>query len=107
MMARLFGYHSPRALIEAVNRSGGAKFLYDDRELRAQFVRKAVMIDGWHRFENVYRRKDGQMLPGMLTFRAIPKDPVTGAELEGFVEDVSARKIAEERSACTRRNCAN
>lgn len=96
-MARQFGYHSPRAFIEKINRNGGAKSVYDNQALRLQYVRKAVMIDGWHQFETLYRRRDGQALPGMLRFRTIPKDPVTGAELEGFVEDVSARKSAEEK----------
>ncbi|MHB9156144.1 MAG: sensor histidine kinase, partial [Endomicrobiales bacterium] len=94
--ARQMGYSSPEEVVAAVNRTSVAECLYVHPKLRPIFVRRTLALGGWHEYENLYRRKDGQVMEGLVRFRSIPKTAGTGAELEGFLEDISARKKAEE-----------
>jgi PAS domain S-box-containing protein len=95
-LARILGYDSPAELVEFVNRSSIAQALYVDPDRRPVFVEEVRNAQGWRTFENQYRRKDGQIITGRLSFRSF-FNPVAGRqELEGFVEDITERKQAEK-----------
>ena len=94
--ARIFGYDSPGEVIEAVNRTSIAEALYVHPEKRPDYIRGVVESDRWQTYENLYRRKDGSTMHGLLSFRSYV-NPLNGRrELEGFVLDISDRKQAEE-----------
>ncbi len=92
--ARIMGYASPQELMAAVNASSVADILYVRPELRPRLVRRVQTLgSGWLKVENQYRRKDGSIVTANLIFRSLPQNPDL---LEGFVEDISERKQAEE-----------
>ena len=70
--------------------------LYADPQERERLVRQALESGSSVQEEVVYRRKDGSSFPGMLHMWTV-RESSTGAEyLEGFVEDITERKQAEE-----------
>jgi PAS domain S-box-containing protein len=91
--ARMFGYSSPDELMAAI--SDVATSLYADPSRRPSIVR---MIEEAHQpicVENVYKRKDGSTFVGSL--HAWTSCNSKGELiLEGFVEDITERKRAEE-----------
>ncbi len=95
-IARIFGYESPDELMAVVNKSGVAKALYVHPEKRPPAVDIALAQEGWVVFENQYRRKDGNVITGHVLFRAVRNPDGTTSHLEGFIEDITERKRAEE-----------
>jgi PAS domain S-box-containing protein len=94
--AQMLGYDSPEELKEVVNRSGVAEALWENPEWRPKFVDDATRTGMWQRFSNRYRRKDGQIISTILTFRSYAPLGASEEELEGFVEDVTDRERAEQ-----------
>ncbi|HVO43384.1 MAG TPA: PAS domain S-box protein [Aggregatilineales bacterium] len=94
--ARILGYDSPGECIATVNRSSLADPIYAEPELQRVAVIDVVSSGGWRQFETRFRRKDGTIITGNLIFRSIPYPDSSGAELEGFIEDITERKRAEE-----------
>jgi len=93
--ARLFGYSSPEELLHIVNESTAAQVIFDRPEERARLVDDALKSVGtWIRTEQAYRRKNGTHVLTNLAYRALPENP---SVLEGFVEDISERREAEEK----------
>jgi PAS domain S-box-containing protein len=94
--ARMLGYDSAEELTEAVNRQGAAETLYVTPERRPAIVQEVTESGNWQTYENLYRRKDGSTLHGLLSFCSYI-NPATGRwELEGFVVDISRSRVAEE-----------
>jgi PAS domain S-box-containing protein len=97
-MARLFGYDSPGEMVRMLgDTSGGA---YQDPRRREEIVRRLAEEGGLQRFENTYRRKDGSVFIGNLHARLAgggDEEPV----VEGFVEDITARKRMEMELAAS------
>jgi len=92
--ARIMGYSSPEELQQAINRSSVSETIYDRPEERADLIEKVMVVPGsWISTERKYRRKDGTYITAQLIFRVIPGKPDI---LEGFVEDISERKLALE-----------
>jgi PAS domain S-box-containing protein len=91
--ARMFGYQSPEEFIALV---GNAADVFADPQRRAEIVRLKAANPNVMRFENLYRRKDGSTFSGSLTVRQ-----ATGQDgqalFEGLVEDISERKLTEEK----------
>ncbi len=94
--AHMFGYDSPEEIIEAIKDL--AKDLYLHSESRDEVIRTIMQSGGIAKFENQYRRKDGSIMTGSLTLRAVRDDKGKVLYLEGFVEDITARKDAEARN---------
>jgi len=95
--ARLLGYSSPEEVLARVNKLGTAEAIYVNPEERPGFIAKVVARKGgWHQFEHLFRRKDGSIVTGSVRFRALPKHSISGAEIEGFFEDVTEKKKAEQ-----------
>jgi len=54
-----------------------------------------MKFPGWHKFENSYLCKNGEIIISSILLRKIV-NPITGEdELEGFLEDITERKKAE------------
>ena len=96
-LARLLGYDSPEDLISTVNKSSIADIIYVDKKLRPGFLESALKDNAWFKTENLYRRKNGEIITGDLSFRDFGKDNEGNPLLEGFMTDITSRKIAEEK----------
>ncbi len=91
--ARMFGYSSPEELVD--DAAGTFIGLYADPDQCLSFSRMIEAADGPIEMESVLKRKDGSTFVGGIHVwsaqdgRGIPI-------LEGFVEDISVRKLTEE-----------
>ena len=94
--ARMMGYDSPLEIMEAVNSRGIAEVLYDDPSRRALVVKELLEKGGWQVFHNRYRTREGKTISAIMTVRLYSRQGASGMELEGFVEDITARERAEE-----------
>jgi PAS domain S-box-containing protein len=92
-LAALFGYRSPEALMNSVTHI--AEDLFVHPEMRHEMVHRARESDGFVQCEVEYRRSDGSSFPANLYVRAL-RDGGGETILEGFVEDITERKRAEE-----------
>ncbi|MBA4418459.1 MAG: hypothetical protein C0392_11220 [Syntrophus sp. (in: bacteria)] len=93
-MARIFGYVSPEEMISDVSSIGRQLYIEsDNRHIFRQLLEKHGIAGG---FEAQFYRKDGSALWGSLNVRSV-KD-IAGNVLfyEGTLEDITARKRAEE-----------
>lgn len=90
---RLFGYDSAQQVIEQVTDAG--HMLFEDTARRDEILRQVLATEGFVRSENVYRRKDGSTFIANLYMRAV-RDNGQVTLIEGFVEDITDRKRAEE-----------
>ena len=95
-LARMLGYDSPEELIASL--TDMSQQLYVDpseRERLLTLAREQGMVVG---FEVRFRRKDGSVLWASMNARVV-RDAATGQEhFEGSVEDISARRAAEEQA---------
>ena len=97
-LSRILGYSSPQEMIATTNRTSVAEALYADPEERQKLVvNKALAGNGaWDKVEIRLRRKDGEKITVRLFFRRIPDRSAEPAILEGFAEDISERRRAED-----------
>ena len=96
-LARLLGYDSPEDLVSTANKSSIADVIYVNKDLRPGFLESALKANTWFKTENLYRRKDGGVIIGDLSFRGFRKDENGNPLLEGFMTDITERKKAEEK----------
>jgi len=92
--ARMFGFDSPEEVMSFVN--DVAVELYADPPRRKQIVKMIMQTEGPIRVENRYVRKDGRIFIGNLHAWAVRGKDGGFLYLEGFVEDITERKRAEE-----------
>ncbi len=97
-LSRILGYSSPQEMIATTNRTSVAEALYAAPEERLKLVvSKALAGNGaWDKVEIHLRRKDGEKITARLFFRRIPDRSAEPAILEGFAEDISERRLAED-----------
>jgi PAS domain S-box-containing protein len=95
--ARMFGFDSPEEAKSRVN--DVAVDLYVDPSHRNEVVRMILDARGPSRTEILYRRKDGSTFTGNLHAWAVRDREGKFLYLEGFVEDITERKLAEEQKA--------
>jgi PAS domain S-box-containing protein len=93
-LASMLGFESADELISGI--TDGSRQIYVDSPRRSEIVSDVLRQDGWIRAENRYRRKNGSILTGQLAARKVLNPDGTLAYLEGFVEDITERKRAEE-----------
>jgi PAS domain S-box-containing protein len=94
-LARMLGYDTPEELMSTV--TDIRTQLYVD-SLKHSRVLSDTLADGsWVHAENRYRRKDGTIMTGYLIVRKVLEADGTLAYLEGFVDDISERKRADEQ----------
>lgn len=92
-LARMLGYDSPEELVAESTDIATQLFVHPER--RAGMVAEAVKSEGFVRFENEYRRKDGVVIVANLYMRA-QRVGDRVEFLEGFVEDITDRKRSDE-----------
>jgi PAS domain S-box-containing protein len=92
-LARILGYNSPEEITAAVNHTSVDDVLYDKPGEREKLIGQARQTGGWVSAERRFRRKDGTLAFCTLAFRVLPESPHL---LEGFIEDITERKEAEE-----------
>ena len=90
----LFGYESSAELIAATHNNAAEVFA--DPQRRAELVRLQAENPNLKTFENLYRRKDGRIFTGQLTVNRVTDSVGQVLYLEGFIEDITARNLAEE-----------
>ncbi len=94
-MARTLGYSSPEELISAVTHMG--RQIYADSRLRADIIADMMKTDGWvHRDSVVWRRKDGGLITVNMLGRKVLDASGKVAYLEGFIDDVTESRKAQE-----------
>ncbi|HMK37153.1 MAG TPA: PAS domain S-box protein [Desulfomonilaceae bacterium] len=94
VFAHIYGYESPEEVIDCVK--DVAAQLYVEPEKRGQFIEMSYGDDRLLSFENQYRKKDGTVFTGNCHLLVVPHDDGSVSHLEGFVEDITERKKAEE-----------
>ncbi len=94
MLARIYGYESPQALISSMDKIG--EQVYVDPQRRQEFVQllleQGVVFD----FESQIYHRDGQVIWISESARNIYDAQGQVIGFEGTVEDITARKAAEQ-----------
>ena len=93
-MARIFGHASPEEFMESV--ADLETRIYVDPGRRAEFVRLVQEQGVISAFEAQVYRKDGSVMWTSETARAVFDQDGKLVCFEGFLEDISQRKLAEE-----------
>ena len=96
----MFGYSSPAEMLEKGSNPVPA-FVHPEQ--RAGIFRKAVQEKAYVMEEVEYRRRDGSTFHGNLWVRAVRDESGAVKYVEGFVEDITQRKQAEEAAAAASR----
>ena len=96
MLARIYGYSSPKELIAQVCDIG--QQIYVDADRRAEFIRLLQKHDIVSDFESQVYRQDGKVIWISEQARAV-RDSGMLLYYEGTVEDITERKQAEEERA--------
>ena len=94
--AQMMGYDSPAQIMEAVNRKNVAEVLYENPERRSVLIDELKLDPGWHRVETRYSHRGGGVVVAQLMVRAYIPPGASDPELEGFVEDITERRRAEQ-----------
>ncbi len=92
--ARMYGFGSPEEAKSQIN--DVAVDLYVDPSRRNEMVRMILSGEEPVHCETLYRRKDGSVFTGNLHAWAVRDREGKLLYLEGFVEDITERKRAEE-----------
>lgn len=93
-LAGMFCYDTPEEMVGAVTDITSQLFV--DPMQRTELIRSVLESATFARSEVLYRRKDGTVFIATLSMRAVRNDNGDVAFLEGFVEDITERKHAEE-----------
>lgn len=94
-LADIFGYESPEELISIVNKTDIKHKLYVDKENRHRFINEVIKDCEWHTYENRFYCKDGSIILSELFFRSVHNPDGTLKFLEGFITDITSRKLME------------
>ena len=92
-LAKMMGFVSPEEMVSSI--TDISTQIYVDPKKRQETI-AAAMKGGWNQSENPFRRKDGTILVASHNIRAVFKPDGDIDYLEGFVEDITARKEAEQ-----------
>jgi PAS domain S-box-containing protein len=93
-MARIYGYESASELLASVTDIG--RQLYVDANRRKEFIEQLQACDAVTEFESQVYRKDGSIIWICENARAVRDEEGALLYYEGFVTDITQRKLAEE-----------
>jgi len=93
-LARMLGYASPEEVLASVDNI--AEQIYAEPPKRDAFVQQMLASGEVIHVENLYRRKDGSVWNSLLHLRLVSDAQGQPSHLEGFVEDITERKQAEQ-----------
>ncbi len=94
-LARIYGYESPLELLGSY--SDISRQLYVDARKRAEFIEEMKKEGKVSNFESQIRRKDGQIIWISENAREARGDDGALLYYEGTVEDITARKVAQDQ----------
>ena len=92
-LAAIFGFESPEQMKASV---GNLTTLYDDPACRKEMIKRLLETDKPIRTEGRFLRRDGTLFIGNLHLWAVRGEHDKILHLEGFVEDITERKLWEE-----------
>ncbi len=93
-LARTLGYDSPGELIAGVGDVTSS--LYVDREQRDELLSLLRERSGVTGYETQLRRKDGEAIWVFISARMVRDDAGRPLSIEGFLTDITERRLAEE-----------
>jgi PAS domain S-box-containing protein len=93
-LAQIMGYASANEAIESVNDLGAQ--VYVNANDRTAFIADALEADGFITTELKYYRKDRSIFVGSISMRSVKNKSGDFIFFEGFINDVSEARIAEE-----------
>jgi len=102
--ARMFGYESPDEVLRTVK---NAREFYADANDRHRVLDAVLNGPGWGKFEIPYRRRDGGSFASILHIWGARDENGRIVRFEGFVEDISERRQAEEEAKELQRRLAD
>jgi PAS domain S-box-containing protein len=94
-LASILGYDSLEDLFACVNASSIAEALYVNPSRRTEVVEEILRRRDWLTFEEEFRQKNGRVITAQVKNRTV-QEPHGTIVIEGFIEDVTERKQAEE-----------
>ena len=94
-LAQILGYDSPEDLIESVNSSSIAEKLYVNPSKRIEIIEQILHRRDWVSLEDVFLQKSGRVITASAKFRSV-QETNDSIRIEGFLDDVTKRKRAEE-----------
>jgi len=93
-LAEMLGYSSSEELISAIDDM--TTQIYADPEVRPQIMEALKNTDGWIHFDEItWKRKDNCLITIDMTGRRVYNSAGGFSYLEGFIEDITERKLAE------------
>lgn len=95
-LARILKYDSPEELIQAINAKNVAEAIYAYPERRTAVIEKSLRSNEWNIREEQFRCKDGSIVTLNFYHRTVTGTTGDSVEFEGFGEDITERKLAEE-----------
>jgi len=104
-LVKMFGYNSSEELLNLVTSISDQ--IYAEPPKRDAVNTRAMEAGGFVRTENLYRRKDGSLWHGMLHMRIVPEQDSKPSYFEGFIEDITERKQAEQALAYERQRLSS
>jgi PAS domain S-box-containing protein/diguanylate cyclase (GGDEF)-like protein len=96
-LARILGFDSPDEIVSSI--SDVAHELWADPNDRTAFLRQIEEHGVVQGFEYRFKRKDGRIIWALLSARKVCADDGRVLYLEGFIEDITDRKLAEQALA--------
>ena len=93
-LATLLGYASPEEAVSSI--ASIARQVYFDPPRYGEVASAVLESGGVFSTENAYRRRDGTRWYGRLHIRGIPGEGGRPVSYEGFVEDITGLRQAEE-----------
>jgi phosphoserine phosphatase RsbU/P len=95
-LVAMFGYDSPAQMMASISDIPNQIFVQPEQ--RSELIREVLASGSFVRREVDYRRRDGSEFIANLYMRVVRDDSGAVQFLEGFVEDITERKRAEERN---------
>ncbi|MDD1763523.1 MAG: PAS domain S-box protein, partial [Methanobacteriaceae archaeon] len=92
--AQMFGYQSPIEMINSIHHIGHQ--IYTEPGRRREIMEIIQNSQGVVKFENEFRRKNGEKWVANLNLRVVRDENNLPLYFEGFVEDITQRRHMEE-----------
>ncbi|MBF0449257.1 MAG: response regulator [Candidatus Magnetomorum sp.] len=86
-LAYMFGYQTPKDLIDTVNETSIANVLYENPDDRKKILHQVFEAKDWIHVETNFRHKKGSLIPINLIFKVEWIDNTETKYLMGFVEE--------------------
>jgi PAS domain S-box-containing protein len=98
-MGRMLGYASAGELLAERGAEGVIEaVLAEPGEKRQKLMAEILKTRGWLVYEQHYRRRDGSVMVGRQRLRAVRDPEGRPVLLEGFVEDITQKRLAEQEA---------